>query len=138
MNGQSYSGKITLNEVPSTNKLNIYYLNNDPSIVSADPFEDLKSEKDKGSSISDLLVGIVWGILGILLLASLISSFKKREKPKTVESKSVKRNQKRKSEIKEKTAEPLEEISEEEKRGQEMEKEQIRKEKEDPTRFMPK
>lgn len=138
LNGQSYTGKITLNEIPNTNRLNIYYLSNDPNIVSADPFEDLKSEKEKGSSITDLLVGIVWGILAILLLISLISGFKKREKPKNIESKSVKRNEKRKSEIKKKTIEPVEKISEEEKQRQEIEKERIRKEKEDPTRFMPK
>jgi len=137
LNGQSYSGKITLNEIPNTNKLNIYYLNNDPSVISADPYEDLKSEKEKGSSISDLLIGIVWGILTILLLISLISSFKKREKSKTVESKSVKQKEKRKSEIKKGTAKPIEEISEEEKLKQEIERERIRKEKEDPTRFMP-
>ncbi len=138
LNGQSYSGKITLNEIPNTNKLNVYYLNTDPSIISADPYEALKSEKEKGNSISDLLVGIIWGILSVLLLVSLIYGFKKREKPKTDKSKLIKRNEKRKSEIKEKTEETVEEISEEEKQRQEIEKERIRKEKEDPTRFMPK
>ncbi len=138
LNGQSHSGKIILNEIPNTNKLNIYYLNGDPSIVSADPYESLKSEKEKGNSISDLLVGLVWGILALLFLMSLISDFKKKEKLETVDSKSIKRNEKRKLEIKEKPIETVEEISEEEKQKQEIEKERIRKEKEDPTRFMPK
>ncbi len=138
LNGQAYSGKITLNEIPNTNRLNIYYLSNDPSIVSADPFEDLKSEKEKGNSISDLLVGIIWGILAVVLLISLISGFKKREKPKTLENKTVNRNEKGKSKIKKKTDEPVEQISEEDKQRREIEKERIRKEKEDPTRFMPK
>ena len=138
LNGQSYSGKITLNEIPNTNRLNIYYLSDDPNIVSADPFEDLKSEKEKGNSISDLLVGIIWGILAVILLISLISGFKKREKSKTLENKSVKQNEKGKLNIKKKTDEPVEQISKEDKLRKEIEKERIRKDKEDPTRFMPK
>jgi len=84
LNGQSYLGKITLNEIPNTNKLNIYYLADDPSIVTADPYKDLKLEKEKGKSISDLLVGIIWGVLAILLLISLISSFKKKKIPESI------------------------------------------------------
>ena len=138
LDGQSYSGKITLRGIPNTNRLNIYYLSTDPSIVSDDPFEDLKSEKEKGDSISDLLIGVVWGILSFIFLISLLSGLMKRQKSNTDDVKVVKREEKRTSKIKKKTAEPLVEVSEEEQQRQEIEKQRIRKEKEDPTRFMPK
>jgi len=131
LNSQSYAGKITLNETPNTNQLNVYYLSNNPSIISADPYADLKSEKEKGNSISDLLVGIVWGILAVILLISIMYGFTKREKPKIAENKSVIKNKKN-------ATEALEDVSEEEKLRQKIEKEKLRKQKEDPTRFMPK
>lgn len=132
LNGESYNGKITLNEIPNANKLKIYYLKENPNTISADPFDDLKSENEKGKSISDLLVGILWGILSIITLISLVTSFSKKKTPEThKEKKKIVRK-------KNKIIESQKEVTEEEKKKIELEKERIRKEKEDPSRFMPK
>jgi uncharacterized membrane protein YhiD involved in acid resistance len=130
LNGQEYSGKISLNELPNTNILKLYYLKEDPKIISADPSEELKSENEKGKSISDLLIGILWGILAVLLFISLLSAFKKK---KELENSDNKLNEKKShlTEIKK-------DFSEDEKKLNDLEKEQIQKEKEDPNRFMPK
>lgn len=82
LNGKYYSGKITLNELPNTNKLTLYYLKSNPDIVSSDPSRDLKTEQEKGESITDLLVGILWGVLALIILISLVLMLKKQ--PKTI------------------------------------------------------
>ena len=137
LNGQSYNGKITLNAVPNINQLNIYYLSDDPSIIAEDPYEAIAAEKEKGSSISELLIGIVWGVLAIILLISLIATIKSTKTPKspTSETKTVPKSIKTRT--KKKAAAPVPEISPEEERIRTLEKERIRKEKEDPSRFMP-
>ena len=127
LNEKLYSGKITLNEIPNTTRLNLYYLIDDPNIISADPYEDLKTEKEKGNSISDLLVGVIWGILAILLLISLIAG-KKSEEVKSTERKPEKKI----SKTTEKIVESAKEVSTVEKQEQEHLK------KENPNRFMPK
>jgi len=128
LNGNLYSGDISLSNLPNTNQLKLYYLSSNPNFVSANPNNDLKSEKEKGESISDLLVGIVWGILSLVMLLGLILSFKK----------SNTENNKPKQPIKEYKSIHNIEISKEEKLKEQIEKERIKKEKEDPNRFMPK
>lgn len=138
LNGQSYTGKITLNAIPNTNQLNIYYLSDDPSIIAADPYEAIAREKEKGSSISELLIGIVWGVLAIILLISLIATIKSTKTPKDPNSETKTAAQSIKTRTKKTAAAPVPEISPEEERLRALEKERIRKEKEDPSRFMPK
>lgn len=134
LNGEPYNGKITLNEVPNTNRLKLYYLQENPNTISADPFNDLKSENEKGKSISDLLVGILWGILSIISFISLISVFRKNKTSGISKEKPNKNITKKKTKV----TEPIKEVTEEEKQKIELEKERIRKEKENPNRFMPK
>ncbi len=137
LNGQSYTGKITLNAVPNTSKLNIYYLSDDPSIIAADPYESIAREKEKGSSISELLIGIVWGVLAIILLISLIATIKSTKTPKDPTSETKTAPKSIKTRTKKKAAAPVPEITPEEANLRALEKERIRKEKEDPSRFMP-
>ncbi len=124
LNDEVFSGKITLNELPNTNKLKLFYLKENPKIVSANPNENLKKENEKGKSISDLLVGIVWGLLSLTLLVSLISKFK--DKKRTINST---------DEIK------IKDVSDEDAMNKEaverLKREARKKEKEDPKRFMP-
>ena len=134
LNGESYNGKITLNAVPNTNKLKLYYLKENPNIISADPFNDLKSENEKGKSISDLLVGILWGILSIIILISLVTKFKNKKSSEIPKEEAKKNITRKKAEIIESTKE----VTEEERQKIELEKDRIRKEKENPNRFMPK
>ncbi|TVZ22267.1 hypothetical protein JM84_1158 [Dokdonia sp. Hel_I_63] len=139
LNDQSYTGKITLNAVPNTNKLNIYYLSDDPSIIAADPYEAIAREKEKGSSISELLIGIVWGVVAIILFISLIATIKSTKTPKSPTSGETKTVPKSiKTRTKKKAAAPVPEITPEEERLRALEKERIRREKEVPSRFMPK
>ncbi|WP_405226703.1 hypothetical protein [Dokdonia sp. Asnod1-B02] len=137
LNGQSYTGKITLNAVPNTNKLNIYYLSDDPSIIAADPYESIAREKEKGSSITELLIGIVWGVLAIILLISLIATIKSTRTLKEPTQVTKTAPKSIKTSTKKKATAPIPEITPEEERLRALEKERIRKEKEDPSRFMP-
>ena len=88
LNGKKYSGKISINELPNSPILKLYYLKSDPSVVSYDPNKGIEDENKKGQSISDLLIGILWGVLSILFLISLLSEIKKyrQKKVDTVEN----------------------------------------------------
>lgn len=115
VDGRAYTDEISLTELPSFPKLKLYYLKEDPNIVSEDPQSEITTENKKGDSITDLLVGIVWGILAALILLSFLG-------------KSYKKEQKTAIQLKEPAATQEEKID----------KEQERKAKEDPNRFMPK
>ncbi|WP_435315249.1 hypothetical protein [Cellulophaga fucicola] len=115
VDGRAYTDEISLTELPSFPKLKLYYLKEDPNIVSEDPQSEITTENKKGDSITDLLVGIVWGILAALILLSFLG-------------KSYKKEQKTEIQPKEPAATQEEKID----------KEQERKAKEDPNRFMPK
>lgn len=80
LNDKEYFGKISLSELPNSNEINLYYLKNNPEIVVFDPQKDLKVEQEKGKSITELLVGILWAILAVLVLISLIRFFVKKPK----------------------------------------------------------
>lgn len=128
--GQLYTGEITLNKLPNTNQLKLYYLMDNPNIVSADPVKDLESENEKGNSITDLLVGIMWAVFAVLLLLSLLAEIKKKKSNTSTQVKAKENTVEKKSVILESGNEPTE--------AEKLEKERIRKEKEDPSRFMPK
>lgn len=84
LNGQRYVGKIYLNGIPDTNKLTIYYLSSDPNIVSADPFNDIKTEKEHGSN-SDLIFGVILALIAVILIFSIFLMFKQTDKTKQEE-----------------------------------------------------
>lgn len=115
VDGRAYTDEISLTELPSFPKLKLYYLKEDPNIVSEDPQSEITTENKKGDSITDLLVGIVWGILAALILLSFLGKSYKKEQKTVIQPK-----------------EPA--ATQEEK----IDKEQERKAKEDPNRFMPK
>lgn len=115
VDGRAYTDEISLTELPSFPKLKLYYLKEDPNIVSEDPQSEITTENKKGDSITDLLVGIVWGILAALILLSFLGKSYKKEQKTAIQPK-----------------EPA--ATQEEK----IDKEQERKAKEDPNRFMPK
>lgn len=115
VDGRVYTDEISLTELPSFPKLKLYYLKEDPNIVSEDPQSEITTENKKGDSITDLLVGIVWGILAALILLSFLGKSYKKEQKTAIQPK-----------------EPA--ATQEEK----IDKEQERKAKEDPNRFMPK
>jgi len=77
LNDKNYSGKITIGELPNIPVLKLYYLKSDPNIVSHNPSKDLETEKKKGQSINDLIFGIFWAILTLLILVALFSEIKK-------------------------------------------------------------
>lgn len=118
LDGQNYCGKIVLNGIPNTTKLNLYYLNSNPQIVSQDPYSELKSEQEKGS-ISDLIWGILWAIIAMLICISFIRMFMQKKTANAKKEKSTKEPAKESQQVQEEPkAEP-----------------QI--DKEDPSRFMP-
>ncbi|MBR6250658.1 MAG: hypothetical protein K6G73_11120 [Marinilabiliaceae bacterium] len=118
LNGQNYCGKIMLNGIPNTTKLNLYYLNSNPQIVSQDPYSELNSEQEKGS-ISDLIWGILWVIIAALICISLIRMFVQKKAAHTKEE------------------EPIKEPVTETQQVQEEPKAEPQIDKEDPSRFMP-
>ncbi len=122
--GKDYNGKITTRGLPNTNKLTLYYLSSDPSIVSADPFEDLKAEEKKGSVI-DLLFGLLWAVLAILFSISAINIFKRERSDESAEVESM-----ASSKVKIGVEEPVESAREEKNAEPDIDKE-------DPSRFMP-
>lgn len=123
VDGRAYTDKISLTELPSFPKLKLYYLKEDPNIVSEDPQSEITTENKKGDSITDLLVGIVWGILAALILLSFLG-------------KSYKKEQKTATQLKEPAAANTTTTATQEE--EKINKEQERKAKEDPNRFMPK
>ncbi|MBO4370058.1 MAG: hypothetical protein J5808_01695 [Paludibacteraceae bacterium] len=127
LNGTNYSGKIYLKGVPDTNKLTIYYLSSDPSIVSADPVHDLENEQDS-RSVSSLITGIVLALITGILILSIVMMFKKDDKTKQAEAEPA---PKTKTVEEKKVAEkPVVRPAEETTGEPEMDKE-------DPRRFMP-
>jgi hypothetical protein len=138
LNGNFYSGKIVLNQLPNSRKLKLFYLVDNPNIVSDDPGEDLKTEKGKGQ-IKDLIFGIIWGIAGLIFLISFVLNLGDLKLNKITISNSNLPKPKKEVKVKaEKLESPQAELSEEEKLKIEQERERRRKEKEDPSRFMPK
>lgn len=77
LDDRSYSGKVTLSALPESRHLALYYLKENPEVISINPVADLKAEKEKETSNASLYWGIIFGILGLLLLLSLISDFSK-------------------------------------------------------------
>lgn len=69
-----YSGKITVDKVPTDSTVDIYYLKSNPSINCINPKELIKSEKNKGST-EHLILGIVFLAGGLLGLFDTIYSF---------------------------------------------------------------
>jgi len=138
LDGNLYTGKISLNELPSERRLRLFYLIENPNIVANDPFEDIKNEESKGK-INDLIFGILFGILGVILLLSLINNVFKLKKTKNniqkIDKPKVKLDQK---ETTKRNENQIVELSEEEKLKILQEKEKRRMEKEDHSRFMPK
>jgi ABC-type oligopeptide transport system ATPase subunit len=118
LDGHKYSGKIVLNGIPNTTKLNLYYLSSNPQIVSQDPYSELNSEQEKGS-ISDLIWGILWVIIAALICISLIRMFVQKKAAHTKEE------------------EPIKEPVTETQQVQEEPKSEPQIDKEDPSRFMP-
>lgn len=122
--GKDYSGKITLRGLPNTNKLTLYYLSSDPSVVSHDPFEDLKAEEKKGS-VMDLLFGLLWAVLAGLFVISAINMFKRGQSDESEEIEPV-----ASPKVKVVVEEPVEVSKDDTTSEPEMDKE-------DPRRFMP-
>ncbi len=131
VDNQNYTGRIGIQELPNnTRKLKLFYLKTDPNIVEYDPWKSIEREKGKGK-FTDLIMGIIWGLLFLTFLISFIKLI-------IEQTKKVKENLSS-SEKKEKKKKPIEEETIlEDKQKQAEEREKIRKEKEDPTRFMPK
>ncbi|MCL5246555.1 hypothetical protein M4I21_12090 [Cellulophaga sp. 20_2_10] len=117
-----YTDEISLTELPSFPKLKLYYLKDDPNVISKDPQGEIASENKKGDSITDLLVGIVWGILAALILLSFFGKSDKKEQKIATQTKESA------------TTNTTTTAASEEKIGTKEE----RKAKEDPNRFMPK
>lgn len=115
---KNYTGKISLNDLPSSNKIKLFYLKENPNLVSEDPYSRIKKEIEKGKSISDLIIGIIFGILSILFFISLIESLKSKKESRKIKIQA-------------------EEISDQGKINLKINKEKIQREKENPNRFMP-
>ncbi|PKB42885.1 hypothetical protein AX016_1060 [Cellulophaga sp. RHA19] len=81
VDGRTYTDEISLTKLPNFPQLKLYYLKGDPNIVSKDPQADINSENKKGKSVTDLIVGIVWGVLALLILLSFFGG-KKAAEPK--------------------------------------------------------
>ena len=60
VNGNEYKGKASLNAPPSGSTVNVKYLSSDPSINSADPQKELKSEIEKDSSNASLYIALMF------------------------------------------------------------------------------
>ena len=118
VDGRTYADEISLTTLPNFPQLKLYYLKENPNIVSEDPQADIDTENKKGKSVTDLIFGIVWGILALLMVLSFFGG-KQAPEPKVVQ------------EAKKPIATNTDTRSAEQ-------KEQDRKAKEDPNRFLPK
>ncbi|MBP2834131.1 hypothetical protein J8281_18180 [Aquimarina sp. U1-2] len=78
-----YTGTLDLQKLPEDTRIKIYYLKDNPNIISLDPYKDLEIEQEKGTSNADLYWGILWGFLAVFSILSLILKFRGEEqKPK--------------------------------------------------------
>jgi len=77
--GRSYTGEKTYQiELPETDTSTVNYLREDPSINCSEPQKLLESEKENGSSKTNLIGAIVWGVIAGLCLLGLVASFKEK------------------------------------------------------------
>jgi hypothetical protein len=123
--GEPYTGKITLSKLPESRFIKLYYLRENPKIISQNPGSDLKREKEKGTSKANLYWGILFGVLGLLILLGIIGRLLKS--PGEKGTKTPKMAKPQKVEVKPVEEKPVEEKVEEPKID-----------KEDHSRFMPK
>lgn len=83
LEGIKYEGQHTFqSKLPKQNKVQIYYLKEDPNFNCVNPNELLIAEKEKNTSKKDLYWGIGWGIIGILTLLSFFSKEETKDNPK--------------------------------------------------------
>ncbi len=78
LDGKTYGGGNTLTSLPTTDTVKVFYLKSNPSVNYLNPESTLKAEKEKNSSNKDLYWGIGWSILALLMLSSLVSTFKEK------------------------------------------------------------
>ncbi len=71
INGSDYSIKKVTSSFPPQAQIKVFYLKENPSISTEDPKESIEEEKEK-SSFTSLIMALIFGIVGLLLLASLI------------------------------------------------------------------
>lgn len=77
--GRTYTGEKTYQiELPKTDTLTVNYLREDPSINCSEPQKLLESEKENGTSKSNLIGAIVWGVLAGLCLLGVVASWKEK------------------------------------------------------------
>lgn len=70
VDGKKYTGNYSGGTLLSI--FEVYYLKSDPKIHYIDPQNIIEKELDKKGSIWDLLIGIVWGIIGIFSIITLV------------------------------------------------------------------
>jgi hypothetical protein len=121
LDNTSYTGKVSFNKLPESQYINLYYLKGNPKVISKNPESDLKIEKEKSTSNSNLYWGILFGFLGLLVLISTIAELTKKR---------VIGNPKLKVQV-----QPEIETVQPEKNETKKEEPQINKE--DPSRFIP-
>jgi hypothetical protein len=79
VDGKIYNGGNTFTSLPTSDTVRVFYLKNNPNINYIDPTSTLKSEKEKDSSNGDLYWGIGWSLMALIMLASLVSAFKRKD-----------------------------------------------------------
>lgn len=126
LDNKTFSDKITLYDLPKSQYIKLYYLKNNPNIVSQNPQADLEEEMKKDTTNANLIWGIIFGILGLLVLIATIGKISKAIKQKQKNIKQETNQSTQKEPIKK--PEDTVNLNEEEKKI----------DKEDHSRFMPK